>query len=76
MYCAVSNSLGNIAGGIGVILGGWIIELLKDWHMQVAGWTFGAFQVTFVVSSILRFLAAGLLIRRMPERTALTAARC
>jgi len=76
MYCAVSNSLGNIAGGIGVILGGWIIELLKDWHMEVAGWTFGAFQVTFVVSSILRFLAAGLLIRRMPERTALTAARC
>lgn len=71
MYCAVSSSLGNIAGGIGVILGGWIIESLKTWHIELGGWTFGPFQVTFVVSSLLRFLAAGFLIRNLPERTAL-----
>lgn len=71
MYCAVSSSLGNIAGGIGVILGGWIIESLKTWHFELGGWTFGPFQVTFVVSSLLRFLAAGFLIRNLPERTAL-----
>jgi len=72
MYCAVSSSLGNLAGGIGVIIGGLIIDSLKGWHMELAGWTFGPFQVTFVVSSALRFLAAGILIPHMPERTALS----
>ncbi|MBN2452486.1 MAG: MFS transporter [Lentisphaeria bacterium] len=66
MYCAVSSSLGSIAGGLGVITGGLILHLLEDWRLPVAGWVFGGFQVTFVASSALRFCSALLLIRRMP----------
>jgi len=71
MYCAVSSSLANLAGGLGVIAGGLLIRSLANWHVQVAGWTFGGFHVTFVVSALLRFLSAILLVRRIPERTAL-----
>jgi MFS family permease len=71
MYCAVSSSLGNLAGGLGVVMGGLIIKHLADWQVEVAGWSFGGFHVTFVASSLLRFLSAVLLIRRIPERTAL-----
>ena len=72
MYCAVSSSLANLAGGVGVIVGGLIIKSLHGWHLQLGGWTFGGFHVTFVASAILRFLAAILLIRNMPERTSLS----
>jgi hypothetical protein len=71
MYCAVSSSLANLAGGLGVIAGGLIIKCLHGWHLQLAGWTFGGFHVTFVASAALRFLAVVFLIRNMPERTAL-----
>jgi MFS family permease len=71
MYCAVSSSLANLAGGVGVIVGGLIIKGLHDWHFQLAGWVFGGFHVTFVASAVLRFLAATCLIRNMPERTSL-----
>jgi MFS family permease len=70
MYCAVSSSLGNLAGGLGVLVGGLVIKSLADWHLQVAGWTFGGFHVTFVASSLLRFLSAALLIRNIPEGNA------
>lgn len=70
MYCALSSSIGNLAGGVGVIVGGLIIKGLHDWQLQLGGWTFGGFHVTFVASSALRFLAAIFLIRNMPERTA------
>lgn len=70
MYCAVSSSLGNLAGGLGVIVGGLLIKALADWHVDVAGWTFGGFHVTFVASALLRFLSALFLIRRIPERDA------
>jgi MFS family permease len=72
MYCAVSSSLGNLAGGVGVLVGGLIIKSLHAWHIQLGGWTFGGFHVTFVASSALRFLAVLLLVRRLPERSALT----
>ncbi len=66
MYCAVSSSLGNLAGGLGVIAGGLIIKTLAQWHIEVGGWSFGGFHLTFVLSSLLRFLSATLLIRRIP----------
>ena len=74
MYCAVSSSLGNIAGGVGVILGGLILKSLHGWHFQLLGWTFGGFQVIFVVSAALRFLSALCFIRRLPERTSFSSA--
>jgi len=65
MYWAVSSAFASAAGGIGAVVAGEVLELLKGWSWQVGGVAVGGFHVLFSISMALR-LASILLIRRLP----------
>jgi MFS family permease len=71
MYVAVSTCLASIAGGFGPIFEGLMVNAIgQAWTWQVAGFTFVAFHVAYVVSLVLRLLTARLLIPRVNDPVA------
>jgi MFS family permease len=70
MYVAVSSCLGSLAGGLGVLTAGWILELVGDRSWPIAGWPLTAFQIIFVSSLVLRLSCALFLIKPIKELNA------
>ena len=66
MYVAVSTCVGCLAGGMGPLLGGFILNVLKSWSWVIGAWTIVGFHVLFVASLVLRLLSAQL-IRNVVE---------
>ena len=60
MYIAATQAIAGIVGGLTSILAGWIMQLLAGHHWIVAGWTLGHFQVMFLTSIALRWIALAL----------------
>jgi MFS family permease len=72
-YVAVNSVIINIAGCMGGLLSGVVAKLLKDWHWQppipgIGSITF--YEVLFVISALLRLLAAGLFLPHLVEHKA------
>ena len=61
MYIAATQAVAGIVGGITSILAGWLLHALAGRHWQVAGWEFGHFQVMFLSSIALRWVALGMM---------------
>jgi MFS family permease len=57
MYIAATQAVAGIVGGLTSILAGWIMKSLAGQEWQIAGWTFGNFQVMFLTSIALRWSA-------------------
>lgn len=57
MYIAATQAVAGIVGGLTSILAGWIMKILAGHQWQVGGWTLGNFQVMFISSIALRWLA-------------------
>jgi hypothetical protein len=57
MYIAATQALAGVVGGVTSILAGWVMQLLTDFQWTVAGWTIGNFQVMFLTSIALRWMA-------------------
>lgn len=60
MYIAATQAIAGMVGGVTSILAGWIMQALAGQQWTVAGWTFGNFQVMFITSIALRWLALGM----------------
>lgn len=65
MYVAVNACLANVASGIGVWTAGLVLAIFGEAHWAILGWTFGAFQLLFVASFLLRLTCAQTLLRRV-----------
>ena len=65
MYVAVSSCIGSLAAAAGVFIAGTVLDALKDWSWQAAGWTFGRFQLLFIVSVCLRMSSVLFLLPRV-----------
>jgi len=68
MYVAVSNSMANIAGGIGAFAAGSFLQLMGGWTAPVGRLTLSAFPLLFLVSFVLRLASALVLIPRVREQ--------
>ena len=68
-YAAVSSTVGNIAGGIGVMLAGWLLQLMSNRASPefLLRWGDG-FRVLFLVSLALRLTSSLVLIPRIGRR--------
>jgi MFS family permease len=60
MYIAATQALAGIVGGLTSILAGAVMMRLAGHHWTIAGVTFGHFQVMFLTSIALRWVALGL----------------
>ena len=60
MYIAATQAIAGMTGGVTSIAAGWIMRSLAGQHWTIAGWTFGHFQVMFLVSIALRWMALGM----------------
>ncbi|TVQ21040.1 MAG: MFS transporter, partial [Spirochaetaceae bacterium] len=67
MYIAVSTSLGNLAGGLGPIIAGFVLRAMAGTTVAVGPFEFGAFRFLFLASLVLRLLSALVLIPRIGE---------
>ncbi len=65
MYMAVSTMVGSVTAGVGSIVAGIVLNVLKDWSFSVFGLVVSAFPLLFIVSSALRLTAAYVLIPRI-----------
>jgi len=70
IYVAVSACVGNLAGGLGVLVAGFVLRGLEHWSWTAWGWTFGAFHLLFVGSLVLRLASAFFLIPRVQDPAA------
>jgi len=68
MYVAVSNSMANIAGGIGAFAAGSFLQLMGGWTAPVGRLTLSAFPLLFLASFLLRLACALALIPRVREQ--------
>lgn len=66
MYVAVSTCTGALAGGFGPLIGGFVLQALKNTSWQIGGFTVIGFHVLFIASFVLRSCAL-LAIGRIPE---------
>jgi hypothetical protein len=57
MYIAATQAVAGIVGGLTSILAGGIMKVLAGQEWQIAGWSFGNFQVMFLTSIALRWMA-------------------
>jgi MFS family permease len=72
MYVAVSTCIGALAGGLGPVVAGMVLELSAGRMLTVGPFVFVGFHLLFAASFLLRN-AATLLIRRIGEPAAQTA---
>ncbi len=70
MYVAASTTVGRLAGGVGVILAGFLLDLFEGRIFKIAGCELGVFQVLVIVSITLRLAATLILLPRVNEPTA------
>jgi MFS family permease len=68
MYVAVSNSMANIAGGIGAFAAGSFLQLMGGWTAPVGRLTLSAFPLLFLASLALRLTSALVLVPRVRQR--------
>lgn len=68
MYSAVSNSVASIAGGIGTLLAGILLQALGEWKASVGSLVLSAFPLLFLISFVLRATSAVVLVPRVRER--------
>jgi MFS family permease len=67
MYIAVSTSLGNLAGGLGPIIAGFVLRSMAGATVAIGPFEFGAFRFLFLASLILRMISALSLIPRIGD---------
>jgi predicted MFS family arabinose efflux permease len=68
MYMAASNSVANIAGGLGALAAGIFLQAMGDWSVGVGRFTLSAFPVLFIASFVLRSASAIVLVPRVREQ--------
>ena len=68
MYMAASNSVANIAGGLGSLVAGVFLQVMGDWSVGVGRLTLSAFPVLFIASFLLRSASAIVLVPRVREQ--------
>ncbi len=68
MYMAVSNSVANIAAGIGALAAGIILDLFGTWSFAVGSVILSGFPLIFAVSVALRLASVVLLVPRIREK--------
>ncbi len=66
MFIAAIAGLAGICGGIGALSGGLFLELLSDFHLELAGRAWNNYHLLFFASIFLR-LACLLLLRQVKE---------
>lgn len=57
MYIAATQAVAGMVGGLTSILAGWLMSAMAGQHWDVAGWRLGHFQVMFLSSIALRWMA-------------------
>jgi len=57
MYIAATQAVAGMVGGLTSILAGWLMSVLAGHHWDVAGWRLGNFQIMFLSSIALRWMA-------------------
>ncbi len=60
MYIAATQAIAGMVGGLTSIFAGLAMELMSGRQWQVASWSLGQFQVMFLTSIVLRWVALGL----------------
>lgn len=66
MYIAATQALAGVVGGITSIAAGWLMMRLAHTTVNLGGWEIGHFQMMFLASILLRWIAL-LLIRSVKE---------
>ena len=67
MYIAVSTSLGNLAGGLGPIIAGFVLRSMAGTTVAVGPFELSAFRFLFLASLVLRLMSALVLIPRIGD---------
>ena len=75
MYVAVSACLGSVAGGVGVLAAGGVLQALAGWHWSLFGQTVVGFHGLFLVSLVLRVVSTLGLVHRLHDPGAPQAAQ-
>jgi len=57
MYIAATTAIAGMVGGITSILAGWMMQSLAGHQWTVLGWTIENFQIMFLISIVLRWVA-------------------
>ena len=57
MYIAATQAVAGVVGGLTSIFAGLVMHRLSGHRWEVAGWTLGEFQVMFLTSIVLRWMA-------------------
>ncbi len=70
MYVAVSNSVANIAAGLGALAAGSFLKAVGTWGFSVGALEVGGFPMLFIASAVLRLVSVFVLIPKIPERRA------
>lgn len=66
-YVAVSSAIGSLAGGLGVIVAGLLLQIVQAVDLPALEWSQGGFRIIFFLSLLLRSAAAHILIPRIRE---------
>jgi len=62
-YSAVLSTIAGAAGVVGPLIGGAIAQATKDVVIPAGGWDIGAYKITFLVSTVLRWMLIPLVLR-------------
>lgn len=68
MYMAVSNSVANIAAGLGSLAAGIALDIIGTWSFQLSGVVVSGFPLIFVASALLRLVSVITLVPRIREK--------
>ena len=60
MYIAATQAVAGMVGGLTSVFAGLMMQILSGHQWTIAGWTLGQFQVMFLASIILRWMALGM----------------
>lgn len=69
MYIAATQAVAGVVGGLTSIFAGMAMKMLSGQQWTIAGWTVGQFQVMFLTSIVLRWMAL-VMTRYVQEPTA------
>lgn len=57
MYIAATTAIAGMVGGITSILAGWMMQVLTGFHVEILGFSIENFQIMFLASIVLRWVA-------------------
>jgi predicted MFS family arabinose efflux permease len=68
MYMAVSNSITNIAAGLGSLAAGIALNISGTWSFSLGTVVISGFPLIFAASTVLRFISVFTLVPRIREK--------